>query len=97
MKISGVVYMRVSYIAHVSGKVQGVYFRASTQEKAIELHLSGYARNLSDGEVEVLVCGEEGNVEKLLAWLETGPSKATVKKVAKKQIEWQEHNFFSIG
>lgn len=89
--------MRVSYIAHIRGKVQGVYFRASTQQMAIENHLSGYARNLADGEVEVLVCGEEENVDKLLVWLEEGPSKAEVEYVDKKQVEWQEHPLFSIG
>ena len=45
--------MNVSYISHISGKVQGVYFRVSSQQKAIEYGLSGYARNLADGEVEV--------------------------------------------
>lgn len=89
--------MRVSYIAHVRGKVQGVFFRASTQQKAIEHHLSGYARNLADGEVEVLVCGEDDNVKQLLSWLNIGPSKAEVENVDVKQVEWQEHNFFSIG
>jgi len=89
--------MRVSYIAHVSGKVQGVYFRASSQQIAIENHLSGYARNLADGDVEVLMCGDEENVEKMLAWLEEGPSLAEVDRVTKKQVEWQEHSFFSIS
>lgn len=50
--------MNVSYIANISGRVQGVYFRASTQQQAIEHSLSGYARNLTDGSVEVLLCGE---------------------------------------
>ena len=89
--------MRVSYIAHVSGKVQGVYFRASSQQVAIDHHLSGYARNLDDGEVEVLMCGDEENVEKMLQWLETGPELAEVDHVDKKQVKWQEHNFFSIS
>jgi len=89
--------MRVSYIAHVSGKVQGVYFRASSQQIAIDNHLSGYARNLADGDVEVLMCGEEENVNKMLHWLEDGPSLAKVDHVDKKQVEWQEHSFFSIS
>jgi acylphosphatase len=50
--------MNVSYIAHVSGKVQGVYFRVSSQQKAIDYGLSGYARNLADGDVEVFLSGE---------------------------------------
>lgn len=88
--------MRVSYMAHVSGKVQGVYFRASSQQIAIDNHLSGYARNLSDGDLEVLMCGEEENVNNMLDWLEQGPDEAEVECVNKKKIQWQDHNFFSI-
>ncbi|GAA5140476.1 acylphosphatase [Thalassotalea piscium] len=89
--------MNVSYIIHVSGKVQGVYFRASSQQKAIEYGISGYARNLTDGDVEVLLCGEQDNVNKMLEWLNQGPSTARVDKINVKQVEWQQYNFFSIG
>jgi len=89
--------MNVSYVAHVSGKVQGVYFRASSQQMAIEYSLSGYAHNLADGDVEVLLCGEENNVDKMLDWLNHGPPQAEVAKVQKKKVEWTDHNHFSIG
>ena len=89
--------MNVSYIAHISGRVQGVYFRASSQQQAIEYCLSGYARNLADGDVEVLLCGEQENIEKMLAWLAHGPEKAKVTGIQHKQVPWKEHPFFSIG
>jgi len=89
--------MKVSYIAHISGQVQGVYFRASSQQKAIDYGLSGYARNLADGDVEVLVCGEQENVDKMLKWLSHGPEQANVENIQQKQVQWQEHNHFSIG
>lgn len=89
--------MNVTYIAHVSGKVQGVYFRASSQQQAIEYGISGYARNLADGDVELLLSGQQNDVNKMLEWLNTGPSMAKVDKVDIKQVEWQQHNFFSIG
>lgn len=89
--------MNVSYIAHVSGKVQGVYFRASSQQMAIEYSLSGYAHNLADGDVELLICGEQENVDKMLDWLNHGPESADVEKVQTKQVPWQDHNHFSIG
>mgnify|MGYP001118923303 FL=1 len=89
--------MKVSYIAHISGQVQGVYFRASSQQKAIDYGLSGYARNLADGDVEVLVCGEQENVDKMLEWLKHGPEQAHVENIQQKQVQWQEHNHFSIG
>ncbi len=89
--------MNVSYIAHVSGRVQGVYFRASSQQKAIDYGLSGYAKNLADGDVELMLCGEEKNVEKMLVWLKDGPEQAEVTQMQQKKIAWQEHSFFSIS
>jgi len=89
--------MNVSYIAHVSGRVQGVYFRASSQQKAIDYGLSGYARNLADGDVEVLMCGDEREVDKMLEWLTHGPPQAEVSDMQKKQVAWQEHHFFAIS
>ena len=89
--------MNVSYIAHVSGKVQGVYFRVSSQQKAIDYSLSGYARNLADGDVEIFLSGEQVNVDKMLAWLKHGPEQADVTEMQQKQVDWQEHSFFSIS
>ena len=65
----------------VSGLVQGVFFRASTRNRALALGLSGYARNLADGRVEVLVCGPEDAVAGLQDWLEDGPPHAQVSAV----------------
>lgn len=89
--------MNVSYVAHVSGRVQGVYFRVSSQQKAIDYGLSGYAKNLADGDVEVFLSGEQENVDKMLAWLTHGPELAQVTDVQKKKVDWQEHSFFSIS
>ena len=65
----------------VSGRVQGVYFRASTREQALRLGLSGHARNLDDGRVEVLAFGEDEAVEALARWLQQGPPTARVAAV----------------
>jgi len=65
----------------VSGKVQGVFYRASTAEQAKRLSLVGYARNLPDGRVEVLACGEAAEVQELIDWLWKGPSAARVQEV----------------
>ena len=62
----------------VSGRVQGVFFRASTRKVATELHLTGHAINLPDGDVEVLACGADLAIDKLLAWLRQGPPMASV-------------------
>jgi acylphosphatase len=89
--------MNVSYIAHISGKVQGVYFRVSSQQQAIDYGLSGYAKNLANGDVEVFLSGEQENVDKMLAWLKHGPEQAQVTKMQQKQVDGQEHSFFSIN
>jgi acylphosphatase len=62
----------------VSGLVQGVFYRASTRQKAAELGLSGFAANLPDGRVEVLVVGEEHAAGQLVEWLKRGPPAARV-------------------
>lgn len=73
---------KVCTIAWVHGMVQGVGFRYSTQREALQLGLTGYARNLDDGSVEVLACGEAERVETLIAWLKAGgPHSARVDKV----------------
>ena len=69
----------------VGGRVQGVFFRASTQQKARELGLRGYARNLPDGRVEVLAVGDVQALQHLAEWLKRGPSHARVD--ALEQIE----------
>jgi len=65
----------------VSGRVQGVYFRASAREQALGLRLAGYARNLDDGRVEVLAVGDMHAIEALAQWLEDGPPAARVAAV----------------
>ena len=80
----------------VSGKVQGVWFRASTQDKAKELGLTGWARNLADGRVEVIACGDREKIDELHEWLKLGPELAEVSEVMREEIEWQEHERFGV-
>ncbi|HET6587623.1 MAG TPA: acylphosphatase [Oleiagrimonas sp.] len=65
----------------ISGRVQGVFFRASTRERALALGLSGHAINLDDGRVEVLAYGDETAIETLRQWLHQGPPAAKVQAV----------------
>ncbi len=62
----------------VSGRVQGVWYRGTAQNKALELGLRGYAENLADGRVEVIACGSSEAVERLVDWLAEGPPMASV-------------------
>jgi acylphosphatase len=68
-------------ICWVSGRVQGVYFRGAAAARARELNVSGYARNLSDGRVEVLACGEDAAVQAFIEWLWIGSSASKVTAV----------------
>ncbi|MDT8437534.1 MAG: acylphosphatase [Wenzhouxiangellaceae bacterium] len=65
----------------VSGKVQGVFFRATTREQAERLGLTGHAINLADGRVEVLACGAAAALDELHTWLQHGPDRARVDAV----------------
>lgn len=67
--------------ARVHGRVQGVWFRASTAEQARALGLGGYARNLDDGTVEVFAVGTDAAVRALMTWLAKGPPMAEVSTV----------------
>lgn len=63
---------KVCIIAWVYGRVQGVGFRYTTQHEAQRLGLTGYAKNMDDGSVEVVACGESDRVEQLMKWLKAG-------------------------
>lgn len=66
----------------VSGRVQGVYYRGTAAARARELGITGYARNLPDGRVEVLACGGERAVHQFIEWLWIGSTASRVTAVA---------------
>ena len=87
----------VSIAAWVYGMVQGVGFRFSTQHQATALGLTGYAKNLDDGSVEVVACGEQEKVEQLLVWLKAGgPTHARVDRVLSEPTTPGDYKEFKI-
>jgi acylphosphatase len=70
----------------ISGRVQGVAFRAHTRAQANVLGLRGYARNLSDGRVEVLAVGDATAIEGLAEWLRHGPPLARVDQLVRETL-----------
>lgn len=82
---------------HVSGRVQGVFFRASAREQAQKLYLTGYAKNLGDGSVEVLACGTDESLDALERWLQRGPPSARVEKVTREALPEQNPRGFVTG
>jgi acylphosphatase len=72
----------------ISGFVQGVFFRAHTQDKALELGLEGWVRNRYDGTVEAVFEGEKDKVEEMIGWCQRGPSGARVSGVS---VDWEDY------
>ena len=73
--------MKTNVNVIISGRVQGVWFRASTKQKAEQLGLTGWVRNTSDGNVEAIFEGEEDIVKKMIEWCHHGPPSAQVENV----------------
>jgi len=80
---------RVARRCVVAGRVQGVFYRASTRARAQSLGVTGYARNLADGRVEVLACGSPEAVQALCDWLWEGPPAAHVTAVETESVASQ--------
>ncbi len=70
----------------VSGRVQGVFFRAHTQKTADSLGLKGYVKNLANGDVEAVFEGEKPALTQMIAWCKKGPAAARVDKIRSKEI-----------
>lgn len=74
-----------------------MFYRASAQQEARRLGIRGYARNLWDGRVEVLACGEPEKIKRLQAWLAEGPPGASVEKVEYKSVIVDAPEGFTTG
>jgi len=88
---------RICIKALVSGRVQGVFFRDSTRQLAVQLGITGHAINLPDGRVEVLACGEENALDQLIKWLGKGPKMANVTDLKIEVANQKVPDRFSIG
>ena len=80
----------------VSGRVQGVFFRDNTRRKAEELGLTGYAKNLPDGTVEVVAEGNEDKINELIEFIKKGPGIAMVEGINLKHKEPENFKSFKI-
>jgi len=80
----------------VSGRVQGVFYRQSTREKARELGISGNVKNLADGTVYIIATGTRDQLDQLIEWCKKGPPKAVVSAVETKDLPFHEFSGFHI-
>jgi len=80
--------------AVISGKVQGVFYRYTTVQKAKSLQLTGWVKNTIDGHVELIVCGDTDTVKTFSDWLWQGSPTSEVTHVECQEIPWQEFDNF---
>lgn len=82
----------------ISGRVQGIFFRANTRRKAMDLNLKGWVKNLEDGRIEVVIEGEDSDVRKMIEFLKKGPFGAKVTKFDLKEEKYKgEFESFEIA
>lgn len=80
----------------ISGKVQGVWFRANTKDQAIRLGIKGWVQNLDNGNVEVLAFGEASQLAIFVNWLRQGPPLVEISSCDIEDVPWQDHPSFEI-
>lgn len=80
----------------VSGKVQGVFYRREACTQAKSQNLTGWVKNIDNGRVEVMICGEEAKVLKMQEWLWKGPSAAKIENVQIEKLPGQDFSGFEI-
>ena len=73
---------RIRVRLKITGRVQGVFYRATTRETALGLNVTGWVKNRRDGSVEVVAEGEEAAVRRLVEWCRKGPPGAVVREVS---------------
>lgn len=88
---------KVQYLYRVSGRVQGVFFRESTRKIAVPMGFDGWAVNLPDGTVEVVVSGSADGIDALEAFLSRGPKWAHVTEVNKQSYQGEVEPGFATG
>ena len=84
-------------VLEIHGRVQGVGFRFSLADTALQLGVTGWVRNRRDGQVEALVQGEDAAVDALLAWAQRGPPAARVARVAVREATVEERAALQPG
>jgi acylphosphatase len=88
--------MQITISITISGKVQGVYFRQSAKEKAIELGLTGQAKNLRDGNVHIIASGTRVQLAAFTDWCKKGPPRAVVAGVEILELPLKLFEHFTI-
>jgi len=86
----------ISIQAIITGKVQGVFYREGTRQKAESLDITGWVKNNKDGAVELHASGTADNIKLLIEWLWQGPPRAQVTHVDWQEIPAEKNNEFTV-
>ena len=89
--------MQHSISITITGKVQGVYYRQSAKEKALELGLTGQVKNLRDGNVQIMATGAQEQLAEFTAWCKKGPPRAVVAGVEITELPLKLFEHFTIA
>lgn len=84
------------YSIYVTGRVQGVFFRKNTMEKARDLGLKGWVKNLDNGSVQIEAEGPVDQLDSLVEWAKVGPDGAEVLQVKANERDWEDFQSFDI-
>ena len=92
------VYFRLMkhYNIHITGKVQGVFFRARTKDKAKELGITGFVRNERDGSVYIEAEGSKRIIDEFISWCHKGPDLSIITKVEVNEVPLKNFTGFEI-
>ena len=80
----------------ISGKVQGVFFRATAKDVADEIGITGWVKNTEEGDVEIKATGNHDQLQKLIGWCKIGPKRAIVTNVAVTNVDEESFKSFDV-
>jgi len=89
--------MKINRHVMISGRVQGVFFRESTKQKAEQLDVTGWVRNTLDGKVEAIFEGDENKVKEIINWCHRGPSLSRVENVEVDEKKLTDKKYYSFS
>jgi len=88
--------MKKSVRLHLTGSVQGIFFRQFIKDNADKYNVKGYVRNLEDGRIEIFLEGDQEKVDSMILVCKSGPKHANIRKIEEKPEPFQEFKEFKI-
>ena len=80
----------------IKGEVQGVFYRASAKEQALQLGVTGWVKNTAEGHVEIVATASDSKLQQFVKWCRKGPAKASVESIDMQTVDEQQFEEFTI-